>query len=103
MQEKRFRNFTLGFTAFATLIMGMVSCDTKVDLNAPYMSVPVVFGLLDAELDTQWVKINRTWLGEGDQTLRYSLTHIWLYFPERCHDLAHQLAPKVLLKETISS
>ena len=53
MQEKRFRNFTLGFTAFATLIMGMASCDTKVDLNAPYMSVPVVFGLLDAELDTQ--------------------------------------------------
>lgn len=68
MQEKRFRNFTIGFTAFATLIMGMASCDTKVDLNAPYMSVPVVFGLLDAELDTQWVKINRTWLGEGDQT-----------------------------------
>ena len=32
------------------------------------MSIPVVFGLLDAEADTQWVRINRTWLGDGDQT-----------------------------------
>ncbi|PCJ82242.1 MAG: hypothetical protein COA49_01725 [Bacteroidetes bacterium] len=43
-------------------------CNTDVDLTAPYMSIPVVFGLLDAEADTQWVRINRTWLGEGDQT-----------------------------------
>ena len=29
----------------------------------------MVFGLLDAQVDTQWVRINRTWLGEGDQTV----------------------------------
>ncbi len=44
-------------------------CSTDVDLNAPYMSQPIVFGLLDAEQDTQWVKINRTWLGDGDQNV----------------------------------
>ena len=50
--------FTLAFTR----------CNTEVDLTAPYMSIPVVFGLLDADVDTQWVRINRTWLGDGDQT-----------------------------------
>ena len=53
-------------TAVALLgIMG--GCSTEVEMNAPYDSVPVVFGLLELEADTQWVKINRTWLGEGDQ------------------------------------
>ena len=50
--------------ALASAVMG---CSTEVEMNAPYDSVPVVFGLLELEADTQWVKINRTWLGEGDQ------------------------------------
>ena len=49
-------------------IIFLSRCNTDVDLTAPYKSVPVVFGLLDAAADTQWVRINRTWLGEGDQT-----------------------------------
>jgi len=36
-------------------------------LNAPYQRTPVVFSLLDAAQDTQWVRINRTWLGDGNQ------------------------------------
>lgn len=43
------------------------ACSTDVELNAPYMRTPVVFGLLDASQDTQWVRINRTWLGPGNQ------------------------------------
>ena len=39
----------------------------EVDLTAPYDSLPVVYGLLELDADTQWVKINRTWLGEGNQ------------------------------------
>lgn len=51
------------------------SCETEVDLNAPYKSTTVIFGLLDADansdglnnqLDTQWIKINRTFLGDGN-------------------------------------
>lgn len=45
------------------------SCSTEVDLTAPYDSLPVVYGLLEVEADTQWVKINRTWLGEGSQLI----------------------------------
>lgn len=42
-------------------------CSTDVDLTAEYQSIPVVYGLLEMEADTQWVRINRTWLGDGNQ------------------------------------
>ena len=56
------------FMLAAIFTLGLTRCTTDVDLTAPYVSIPVVFGLLDAEADTQWVRINRTWLGDGDQT-----------------------------------
>ena len=56
------------FLLAAIFTLGLTRCTTDVDLTAPYVSIPVVFGLLDAEADTQWVRINRTWLGDGDQT-----------------------------------
>ncbi|MDA0913228.1 MAG: DUF4249 family protein [Bacteroidetes bacterium] len=49
------------------LVAFLSGCSTEVDLNAPYQRTPVVFGLLDAAQDTQWVRLNRTWLGEGNQ------------------------------------
>ena len=49
--------------------MATFGCSTEVDLTAPYDSIPVVYGLLELQTDTQWVKINRTWLGEGNQLL----------------------------------
>ena len=39
------------------------SCETDFDLNAPYETVPVVYGLLDQSLDTQIIKINKSYLG----------------------------------------
>jgi hypothetical protein len=53
------------------VLIGMVifalGCSTDIELNAPYQRTPVVFSLLDAQQDTQWVRVNRTWLGEGNQ------------------------------------
>jgi hypothetical protein len=57
------------------IIVVLASCETKVDLNAPYQNTTVIFALLDPDangdnvinlLDTQWVRINKTFLGEGD-------------------------------------
>ena len=48
-------------------VMGLWGCSTDIELNAPYDRTPVVFSLLDAAQDTQWVRINRTWLGDGNQ------------------------------------
>lgn len=53
----------------AILTLGWFGCTTDVELNAPYKSTTLVFGLMDPGLDTQWVKINRTWLGEGDNRI----------------------------------
>ncbi|MFM7728074.1 MAG: hypothetical protein ACKO7B_15335 [Flavobacteriales bacterium] len=55
----------------------LTACETEVDLNAPYKNTTVIFGLLDPDFngdnqitvqDTQWIKINKTFLGEGDNT-----------------------------------
>ena len=58
-----FRNAVVGLCAMLT----WMGCSTEVDLTAPYDSLPVGYGLLELDADTQWVKINRTWLGEGNQ------------------------------------
>jgi hypothetical protein len=60
---------------FFALVVIFASCKTEVDLNAPYKNTTIIFGLLDPDpnsdgfsnaLDTQWIKINKTFLGEGD-------------------------------------
>ena len=54
--------------AFCCLSMWVgIGCSTDIDLTAPYERTPVVFSLLEAAQDTQWVRINRTWLGDGNQ------------------------------------
>lgn len=41
-----------------------VSCDNSLDINADYDVQNVVYGLLDKDQDTQWVRLHRTYLGE---------------------------------------
>ncbi len=53
-------------------IASLAACSTDVDLSAPYDSKAVVFGLLDAKADTQFIKINKTFLGDGN-ILEYAL------------------------------
>jgi hypothetical protein len=43
----------------------LMSCDEELDLNAPYERIPIIYGLLDAGADTQYVLINRSYLGAG--------------------------------------
>ena len=56
-----------GLAALAGLALIWAGCETDVDLTADYQRTPVVFCLLDVAQDTQWVRINRTWLGDGNQ------------------------------------
>jgi len=51
---------------FLSLTALLYACTTDVELNAPYDSKTIVFGLLDPKIDTQWVKINRSWLSDGN-------------------------------------
>ena len=63
--------FSLIFTLFMAIVLavGISGCDTDVDLMAPYKSTPVIIGILDYTVDTQFVRINRTFLGAGDATM----------------------------------
>lgn len=50
----------------SVVLAGMVSCSTDVDINAPYETTAVVYGFVEPVQDTQFVKINRTYLGDGN-------------------------------------
>lgn len=52
--------------AFASVF---TSCSTKVDLYADYKEIPVVYGLLDATKDTNYVKIIRAFSGSDDASV----------------------------------
>lgn len=67
MKMNTWKKHWLPISALAVMVVGGVGCSTDIDLTAPYQRTPVVFSLLDAAQDTQWVRINRTWLGDGNQ------------------------------------
>lgn len=45
-------------------VVGLTGCETKIDLNADYKQIPVIYGMLEGNKDIQLVKINRSFLGE---------------------------------------
>lgn len=51
--------------AAALAALTFASCETEVDLNAPYKEYTTVYGLLDLSADTQIVRINKSFLGAG--------------------------------------
>lgn len=53
---------------FGALLVGILmlnSCSTELDINAPYEEYTIVFGTIDQSVDTQWIKINKSFLGDG--------------------------------------
>jgi hypothetical protein len=52
------------FWALAHIVALFSCCETDFELNAPYKTIPVVYGLLDQSLDTQFVKINKSYLAD---------------------------------------
>jgi hypothetical protein len=48
------------------VLLSLFSCETDFELNAPYKATPVVYGLLDQSVDTQFIKINKSFLGDGN-------------------------------------
>ena len=43
-----------------------ISCETEVDLLAPYKAVPVVYAIIDPAEEFHFVKITKTFLGDGN-------------------------------------
>ena len=55
------------------------SCKTDFELNAPYDEIPVIFGILDQSVDTQFVKINKSFIGTGDNVTYAAINDSSLY------------------------
>jgi len=55
-------------TVLAVAIFAMVldACNKDINVNAEWEDITVIFGLLDQNQDTQFVKINKAFLGEAD-------------------------------------
>ncbi len=65
---------------FGFALLFLFSCDNEVDLTADYKDIPVVYGLLDATQDTQWIRINKAFLGDGNALL-FAQSPDSIYYP----------------------
>lgn len=57
---------------FLSLLAGVTvfnACSTKVDLYADYKDIPVIYGLIDATQDTNFVRINRAFSSSNDHPI----------------------------------
>lgn len=59
------KTHSLLFVIFAA-VLAFNACSTDVDLYADYKNITIVYGLLDAKQDTNFVKINKAFLGPGN-------------------------------------
>jgi len=59
-------SFGLYFILSIVIVSLFSSCETEVDLLAPYEQTPVIYGILDYTADTQFVRINKTYIGPGE-------------------------------------
>lgn len=55
------------------LLMAIValfsSCSTRVDLYADYKDIPIIYGLIDYQKDTNYIRINRAFCGSNDNPI----------------------------------
>ena len=56
----------LSFLSLLSFVLLFNACSTDVDLYADYKDITIVYGLLDSDKDTNYVKINRAFLGPGN-------------------------------------
>ena len=59
------KNYT--FALFVLVLLG-ISCKNEIDINAPWRETPVVFGLLDANNQVQYIRIQKTYQNSVNQT-----------------------------------
>ena len=52
-----------------TAVFCFNACSTDVELYADYKDIPIVYGLLDASLDTNYIRINRAFSGSNDHPI----------------------------------
>jgi hypothetical protein len=57
------KTYMLKKLALFLVLVGFISCNNELEINAPFKDVTVVYGMLNAGEDTNWVRIHRAYLG----------------------------------------
>lgn len=70
------RNLIVILLSFVLLFSS--SCSNEIDINAPWEEVLVVFGLLNKDETTHYVRVSKAFLGEGD-ALQFASVYDSLY------------------------
>ena len=74
------RIITLLYITFISVsALFISSCTTDFELNAEYDEIPIIFGILDQSVDTQFIKINKSFIGDGDNTSYAAINDSSLY------------------------
>jgi hypothetical protein len=62
-------NRSVLFSAFVIAVMTFQGCETDIDIIAPQRDVTVIYGLLEADRERHFIKINRAFVGEDSATV----------------------------------
>ena len=79
------------FIVASVLVLILMSCDTDFDVNAQWEETTVMYGLLDAGVDTQYIKINKAFLGEGDAIMMAQYSDSLNFNPNNLEVKLHKL------------
>ena len=67
------------FSVLSAAALFTFSCTTDFELNAEYDEIPIIFGVLDQSVDTQFIKINKSFIGNGDNNTYAAINDSSLY------------------------
>lgn len=79
------------FIILITLGVFFTACETDFKVNAAWEEVTVVYGLLDASLDTQYIRINKAYLGDEDAIMMAQYADSINFIPANLEVKLHKL------------
>ena len=68
------------FTILGLVLCFFLACENEVDLNTDFEETTVILGILDHNADTQFVKINKTFLEDGESAIDLAKESDRLFF-----------------------
>jgi len=80
------------YLLFTVVIILFSSCENEFHVNAEWEETTVVYGLLDASLDTQYIKINKAFLGDTSASVMAQYADSVNYDPSNLEIKLHDLA-----------
>ena len=87
------------FLSWSLLCLIFTSCETEFDVNSDWQETTVIYGLLNASSDTQYVKINKAFLGNVNAVQIASISDSIHYDPSDLNVSLH----KIIFNDTLET